>query len=115
MLRFAVFPFIDPHPQDIARALSMVKMLEHDLNDPSIPDSFKKQIRKDLENIKKVIKNKSEYKDTDSAGIGVVRLYNNLLMRIFPDGDFRNVLDNYIFKSNDRINNAFNKIKKGDV
>jgi hypothetical protein len=115
MLRFAIFPFIDPHPQDIARALSMAKMLEHDLNDPYIPNSLKLQIRKDLEKINKVIKEKSERKDNDSAGIEVVRLYNQFLMRIFPDGDFRNVIDNYIFKSNDRINDVFNKIKNHQV
>ena len=115
MLHFAIFPFIDPHPQYVARALSMSKMLEHDLNDPSIPDSLKKQIRKDLEKINKVIKEKSERKDTDSVGIGIVRMYNQLLMRIFPDGDFRNAIDNYIFKSNDRINDTFNKIKNNSM
>ena len=93
----------------------MSKMLEHDLNDPSIPDSLKKQIRKDLEKINKVIKEKSERKDTDSVGIGIVRMYNQLLMRIFPDGDFRNVIDKYIFKSNDRINDTFNKIKNNSM
>lgn len=115
MLHFALFPFIDPHPQYVARALSMSKMLEHDLNDPSIPDNLKKQIRKDLEKINKVIKEKSERKDSDSVGIGIVRMYNQLLMRIFPDGDFRNALDKYIFKSNDRINDAFNKNKNNSI
>lgn len=110
-LRFAIFPFIDPHPQDVARAMSMVKMFEHDLDDPSISPKLKKQIHADLDKVKKLIKDKSEYKDNESAGIGIVRMYNNFLLKIFPDGDIRNVLDNYIFKSNDRINNTFNSIK----
>lgn len=111
MMKIAILPFVDPHPRTIARALSLTKMLEHDLNDPSIPDSLKIQIRKDLEKINKVIKEKSEYKNSDSIGIGAIRLYNQFLMRIFPDGDFRNVIDSYIFKSNDRINDIVNKIK----
>ncbi len=112
-LRFALFPFMDCHPQDIARAMSIAKMLEHDLDDPSISPKLKKQARADLEKVKKLIKDKSEYNNKESAGINTVRLYNKFLLKIFPDGDFRNVIDNYIFKSNDRINDTFNKIKNG--
>lgn len=110
-IRFLLSPN-DPHPQDIARAKSLATMLEKDLNNPAISDKLKKQIRKDLVNINKVIDEYSEVKSDDSAGMQAYALFNKLLLSILPDGDYRNILDKYIYKSNDRINNAiYNKIK----
>lgn len=110
-IRFLLSPN-DPHPQDIARAKSLVTMLEKDLNNPAISDKLKKQIRKDLVNINKVIKENSEIKSDDSAGMQAYTLFNKLLLTLFPDGDYRNILDKYIYKSNDRINNTiYNNIK----
>ena len=110
-IRFLLSPN-DPHPQDIARAKSLATMLEKDLNNPAISDKLKKQISKDLVNINKVIDEYSEVKSDDSAGMQAYALFNKLLLSIFPDGDYRNILDKYIYKSNDRINNTiYNKIK----
>lgn len=82
MLAFALIRLVDPHPDDQVRILNNVKKLEKDLNDPSIPSKLKKDIKRDLEEVKKVYSKTLEvenYEERNQYATFAFRVINDKL------------------------------------
>lgn len=98
LLAFSLLRLVDPHPDDQVRILNNVKKLEKDLNDPSIPSKLKKDIKRDLEEVKKVYSKTLEienYEERNMYATFAFRVINdklgghldikNTIMRFFPN------------------------------
>lgn len=80
-----------PHPANINRAKNALYKLEDDLKDPNIPQSLKKEIKKEIQQLEKIVKDM----ETPSFKQNEYRLFTALTNRVigFGRGRDRNILD----------------------
>lgn len=82
---------LKPHPANINRAKNALYKLKADLRDPSIPSNLKKEIKKEIAQLEKIV----EDMETPSFKQNEYRLFTALTNRIvgYGTGRNRNILD----------------------
>lgn len=93
----ASLPYLiaDPHPQEIIRVYSQLKKMKRELNDPSIPNELKPEIKKQIDDLEKLVSKMIDVYDDKNKGYMATILMNKLFIDAFKGNlDPREMLEN---------------------
>lgn len=93
----ASLPYLisDPHPQEIVRVYSQLKKMKRELNDPSIPNELKPEIKKQINELEKIVTKMIDVYDDKNKGYMATVLMNKLFIDAFKGNlDPREMLEN---------------------
>lgn len=71
---------MDPHPKNAVRILEQLKKLKRELNDPTVPENLKKELKEQISEQEKIIKNFTDKNYIENEGRIISVLWNKFLI-----------------------------------